>query len=179
MLKTSPDGRAGLAGLEKTLTGSEPDDSVVPAPVRRAVKFMLGGGALTLVTGVFLVIYTIIDASAFKNSKGQQITSGQLAGGVAEIIVEFLVYAALWVLMARFNRGGRVWARIVASVLCVLDTINTYSLVNSLTTGQTVTVADVVYIVLAIATWILGVLAIALVWRGESSEYFRSRSARS
>jgi len=39
-------------------------------------------------------------------------------------------------------------------------------------------VAEIIYLVFSIATWILGVLAIAFVWRGESSDYFKARSAR-
>ncbi len=56
MLKTSSDGRSGqsaLAGLEKRLTGRVPDDSAVPGPVRKAVRFMLAGGAVTAVVGHF------------------------------------------------------------------------------------------------------------------------------
>ena len=59
MLKTSSGGRSGqsaLAGLEKRLTGRVPDDSVVPRPVRKAVRFMLGGAAVTAVAGLFSLI---------------------------------------------------------------------------------------------------------------------------
>jgi len=182
MLKTSPDGRSGqsaLAIVEKRLTGNNPDDSDIPTPVRRGVRFMLGGGAMTIALGVFWVIVAVADKNALINAKGQRLSNGQIAGGVAEtFIFEFLLPAVIWVVMARYNRSGHVWARIVASVLCALDTYNTYGLINSLRGGQTITVAEIIYLVFSIATWILGVLAIAFVWRGESSDYFKARSAR-
>lgn len=185
MLKTSSGGRNGqngqsaLVGLEKRLTGRDPDDSVIPSPVRRSVRLMLSGAALTLVSGLFWLIVTLADKAAITNSSSGQISNSQFAGSVVEyLLIEFLIPMGIWILMARFNRGGRTWARIVASVLCAIDTYLTYGLINSLKGGVTLTVADIVYIVLTVATWIVGVIAIAMIWRGESSVYFRARSAR-
>lgn len=182
MLNTSSVGRSGqtaLMGLEKKLAGRDPDDSAIPAPVRKAVRFMLGGGAVTLLLGVFWVILTIADKNAFTSSTGQKLTTGQLTGDVIEVLIlDFLLPTAIWVLMARFTRSGRNWARITSSALCAIDTYEAYSLINSLRGGQTLTVAGIVYIVLTLAAWVLGVTAIALLWRGESSGYFRARSAR-
>ena len=59
MLKTSADGQSGqsaLTGLEKKLVGRDPEDSAIPASVRKAVRFMLGGGAMTLLVAVFWLI---------------------------------------------------------------------------------------------------------------------------
>ena len=182
MLKTSADGQTGrsaLTGLEGKLVGRDPEDSALPAPVRRAVRFMLAGGGMTLLVAVFWLIVAFADKSALTDSSGKKLSGGQFAGGVVQVfIVEFLIPAVLWVLMARFNRAGAIWARIVASVLCAIDTYLSFGLVNSLRDGQTLTVADVVYIVLTLASWVIGVIAIALLWRGESSVYFRARSAR-
>lgn len=182
MLNTSPanlTGRTTLAGLEKKLAGRDPDDSAIPAPVRKAVRFMLGGGAVTLLLGVFWVVVAVADKNAFTNSNGKKLTNGQFAGGVVEtLLLQFLLPAAIWVLMARNNRSGRGWARIVSSVLCAIDTYLTYGLINSLRGGETLTVADLVYVVLTLVGWIFGVVAIAFVWRQESSEYFKARAAR-
>lgn len=180
MLKTSSDDRSShsaLGGLEKRLTGRVPDDSVIPSPVRKSVRFMLAGGATTTVLAVFWVIVAIADKNALTNASGKKLTSSEFTGGVVEIFVEFLVPAIIWVLMARFNRSGQNWARIVASVLCAINTYDAFRLVNSLTGGETFTVIDVVYIVLSLATWVIGIIAIALVWRSESSAYFKARAA--
>ncbi len=37
--------------------------------------------------------------------------------------------------------------------------------------------AGIVYIVFTLALWVVGVIAIALIWRSESSAYYRARSA--
>jgi len=37
-------------------------------------------------------------------------------------------------------------------------------------------VVGVVYIVFTLAIWVIGVIAIAMLWRSESSAYFRARS---
>jgi hypothetical protein len=182
MLKTSADGHSGplaLAGLERKLAGREPDDSAVPAPVRKAVRFTLLGGALTLLLGVFWVIVGFADKGVITGPNGKKLTNSQFAGGIVEFfIIEFLIPVALWVLMARFNRAGASWARIVASVLCAIDTYQSFALINGLHNGQTFAVADIVYIVFSLASWVVGVIAVALLWRGESSGYFRQRSAQ-
>ena len=180
MLKTSSVGRSGqsaLAGLEKRLTGRVPDDSDVPAPVRKAARFMLAGGALTAIIGIFLLFATIADKNALTNSSGKKLSSGQFTSNVVGTAITYLILVVIWVLMARMNRAGYAWARILASVFCAISTYDAYSLVNSLKGGTTITVAGVVYIVFTLALWVVGVLAIALSWRSESSAYYRARSA--
>jgi hypothetical protein len=180
MLKTfsgDTSGQTGLAGLEKRLTGNVPDDSVIPAPVRRAVRLMLSGAALTFVVGVFLIIATIINKDALTNSAGKKLSSGEFTSGVISTAVTYLFLVVVWVLMARLNRSGYGWARILASIFCLISTIDAYSLVNSLTKGEIITVVGVVYIVASLALWAIGVTTIAMLWRAESSVYFKSRAA--
>ena len=40
-----------------------------------------------------------------------------------------------------------------------------------------ITVVGVVYIVFTLVIWVIGVIAIAMLWRSESSAYFKSSSA--
>jgi hypothetical protein len=174
MLKTSS-GQSALGGLEKKLTGSVPDDSDVPRSVRTSVRLMLAGGAVTALVGVFIVIATIADKNAFSDSSGKQLTSGEFTGYVLYEIVYYLILVAVWVLMARMNRAGRGWAKWVASALAVVSTFLGYRAINLL--GGTLTVLDIVSIAGTLVPWIIGVLAVAMLWRTESSEYFRSRTA--
>jgi hypothetical protein len=179
MLKTpsgSRSGQSALVDLEKKLTGRDPDDSVIPSPVRKAVRFMLGGAAVTAVAGLFSLITVISDPKLINN--GNKPTSGQLTGDIVQVIILTLVYCTLWVLMARMNRSGAVWARIVSSALFAISTYSLYSAVNSLHGGETILVVNVISFVLAIAEWICGCVAVALLWRSESSVYFKARSGR-
>jgi hypothetical protein len=182
MLKTSSGDQGGqgsqsaLAGLEKRLAGRDPADSDVPAPVRKSVRFMLGGALVTVMAGVFTAIATVADPRLINN--GKQPTSGQLTSDIVQVVLLTLVYAALWVVMARFNRSGAVWARIVASVLFAISTYSLYAAVNSLHTGEYLAVVNIISFVLAVAEWICGLGAVALLWRSESSLYIKARSAR-
>jgi hypothetical protein len=179
MLKTlsgDSSGSAALSGFEKKLTGRVPDDAAIPGPVLKSVRLMLLGGAITLVTGVFSVFAVLGDPRLFNN--GKQPTSSQLTQAVIYYIVSALVFVAVWVVMARTNRAGQPWARIVATVLFVISTYNLYQGINSLTGGETILVLNVISFVLAVAEWVVGLIAIALIWRSESTVYFKQHSVR-
>jgi hypothetical protein len=175
MVKTSS-GQTALGSLEKKLAGNVPDDSDVPDPVRKAVRLMLGGGALTAVIGVFLIIATIADKNALTNSNGKKLTGGEFTSSIISTVIIYAILVLVWVTLARINRAGRGWARYVASALAAISTINAYSTINGLTGGQTVTVIDIVFIVGTLALWVIGVLAVAMLWRSEASAYFKARS---
>jgi hypothetical protein len=175
MLKTSP-GQTALGGLEKRLAGGVPDDSDVPGTVRKAVRLMLYGGAVTAVIGVFLIIAVIADKNAMTDSSGKKLTGGELTSGVISYILLYVVLVAVWVLMARMNRSGRGWARWVASALAILATLNAWSTVNSLRGGETITVINIVIIIGTLALWLLGASAAVMLWRPESSAYFKERA---
>jgi hypothetical protein len=178
MLKTSSGGQSGqsaLVGLEKRLAGSDPDDSAVPGPVRKSVRLMLGGALVTTLSSLFS-IFSIITVPTLLNN-GKQPTSSQITGYIVQTVVLTFVFCGLWVLMARKNREGRSWARIVASVLFALSTISLYTSVDSLQSGDYLRVYNIVSLVLAIVEWLCGLGAIAFIWRAESGAYFKSRSA--
>jgi putative copper export protein len=136
---------------------------------------MLGGATVTVVAGLFSIVVAIVDPNLINS--GKKPTSSQLTGDIVQVLVLTIVYCALWLVMARKNRSGRPWARIVASVLFALSTISLYSSVNSLHAGQTVRVVNIVSFVLVIAEWLCGLGAVALLWRAESGVYFKSSSA--
>lgn len=177
MLKTPAGGQTALAGFEKKLTGNVPDDSDIPGSVRKAVRCMLAGGATTAILGIFLLIATIVNRNALTDSSGKKLSNTAFTSGVVGTIVTYAILVTIWILMARLNRAGRTWARILASVFCALATLGTYQLINSLRGGETITVIWIVYITLGVLYWLFGVFAIALLWRPESTRYFRERSA--
>lgn len=176
MLKTPAGGQMALAGFEKKLTGNVPDDSDIPGSVRKAVRFMLAGGATTAVVGIFLIIATIADKNALTDASGKKLSNSQFTSGVVGTLVTYAVLITIWILMARLNRAGRNWARIAASIFCAISTYDSYTLINSLRGGETITVIGVVYIAFTLLIWLLGVLATAMLWRSESSVYFRERA---
>ncbi|AYY14760.1 hypothetical protein EF847_20740 [Actinobacteria bacterium YIM 96077] len=87
------------------------------------------------------------------------------ASGVGMLIVGIL----LWLWMARANKRGRYWARIVATILGGMYIIFAlFSLLGALTLASVITAVTI-----AIAA-----SALVLMYRPESSEYYRAMSPR-
>lgn len=171
-------GQTALASLEQKLTGGAPGDPAIPATLRKAVRFMLAGAATTGLFGLFLIVVTIANKNALTDSSGKKLSSGQFTGGLVGTILIYVIFVALWVLMARMNLAGQSWARIAATVLFAFSSWNLFSIISSLRGGDTVTVLAIVYIVATIAIWLAGLGAIAMLWRADTSTYFREHQAQ-
>lgn len=145
---------------------------VAPAPVLMAVKLMYVGAALQAI-GLALTAATI---GSFKSAVLKQhplYTTSQLhtAERAALIagIFSGLVAIGLWIWMARANGAGKKWARIVASVLFGINTLDLLSSAVQVHTGVELAFGGLV--------WLAGLGAIILLWRGESSQYIAAVSA--
>jgi hypothetical protein len=177
MFKSSTAGGTALAGIETKLSGGAPDDPSLPVTMRKGVRFMLAGAAVTVVLAVFEAIALIVSKNSI-DINGKPPTSSQLATALVFVIISYAIYALLWVLMARFNRSGMKWARIVATVLFAISTFQLYQMVNSLHGGQLITAADIIYFIINLAAWGVGVGAIAMIWRSDSSAYYQAQTIR-
>jgi hypothetical protein len=175
MFRSSTGGGTAFASIETKLSGGSPDDPGLPATMRKAVRFMLAGAAVTGVFAIFEVIATVVDKNSI-DINGKPPTSSELATGIVILIVSYAIYILLWVLMARFNRAGQKWARIVSSVLFAISTWQLYETVDSLHGGMVITAADIIYIIFTIGAWAAGVGAIAMLWRPDSTAYFNAQS---
>jgi hypothetical protein len=144
-----------------------------PKSVLDAVKCMYAGAALSVLGLVALAVTAGGLRTRIENAHptigGKPATAAQItalthftigvgiAGGVIGVV--------LWLWMARKNGQGRSWARIVASllfVLCTLDLLNVFR--GSGTSAFT--------IVSALLTWLAGLGATVLLWVPSSSQYF-------
>jgi hypothetical protein len=175
MFKSPTAGGTTFASFETKLAGGSPDDPGLPTTMRKAVRFMLLGAAVTAVFAVFEVIATIVDKNSI-DVNGKPPTSSELATGIIILIISYAVYILLWILMARFNRAGQKWARIVSSVLFAISTWQLYETIDSLHGGMVITAADIIYIVFTVAAWGAGLGAIAMLWRADSTAYFDART---
>ena len=81
-------------------------------------------------------------------------------------ILSGAVGAVLWLWMARANSQGKNWARITSSVFFALATVSLFSVLNA---------PSVLGVIFAVALWVVGLGAIILLWRGESSDFFKPR----
>lgn len=160
--------------------GSEPAPPAVPQPqpIRQAVLLMRAGAVLSMIT----LVVGLLTLGALKDNIRQQLidsnkhyTQSDLDTaynvGVAAVVIIGLLGVGLWLWMAQANGKGRKWARIVSTVLGVLNVIFT---VMSLVQGQ----ASAGSLILSVIGAILSMVILVLLWRRESSAYYTARSAR-
>jgi len=139
----------------------------LPASMRIAVRVMYAGAAASLI-GIVVDITTVGSTKNAIARHSKHLTASQLSTQqhalVAAFVVGGVIGAVIWVFMAQSCKGGRPWARIVATVLFGLVTIDAV-------VGVAVPVAAAVkgY---AVVTWLIALTAVVCLWRGPSSAYF-------
>lgn len=147
----------------------------IPQSVTRAVQFMYAGAAASLI-GIIISLTTIGSLKSeirtrYPNYTTTQVNNAQhLAIGAA--IVVGLITVGLWLWMAQMNKAGKGWARIVASVLFGIATLSTLSSLAA--AGVASGGVSRIY---GIVVWLIGLGAIIMLYRRESSDYFKSASA--
>jgi hypothetical protein len=161
--------------------GGTPEPGV-PAPARprsvqRAVLLMYAGAALEAV-GLIVTLFSFhIIENGLRNGAlraAHPLTAHQIHQvavfffGIS--VVANAVALGLWLLMAWANGNGRSWGRITATVLFALNTI---FLVISFTRPSSGLGVAVMLLV-----WLIGLGAIILLWRKETTDYIAAQSAR-
>jgi hypothetical protein len=143
-----------------------PTDLTPPDSVRRAVRLMLYGAPASLIFGTYGIIYGLVNKADI--IKAAHYTNSQFTFALIVGFVFSLLYAALWVWIARTNQAGRSWARIVATVLFFFWTYQTYRGIGGLKSWL-----DIVTLVIMLAIWGIGVGALYYLWRPESAAFFK------
>ncbi len=138
-----------------------------PRSVVIAVRLMYAGAAVTAI-GVLLSVIAVATGEKALRASHKHATLAQLHATqhvlILLAIVSGLLEIGAWLLMARANRSGLKWARIVATVLFALATWNLVShLLHKATPTNTVYTALV---------WVIGLGATYFLWRKDSSAYF-------
>jgi hypothetical protein len=145
----------------------EPARPAPPRPVRTAVLLMYTGAALSAVSLIVTVLSFHAIERVIRNASST-LTAHQVHNdaivAVTIAVVESLIAIGLWLLMAWGNKNGQSWARIVATVLFGLNTL--FLLLSFVRATVSVSLA------FSVLVWLIGLGAIVLLWRKESSEYF-------
>ena len=138
-----------------------------PRPVRIAVLLMYTGAALSAISLIVTVLSLHAIERVIRNASStltaQQVHNDAIVA-VTIAVVESLIAIGLWLLMAWGNNNGQNWARIVATVLFGLNTL--FLLLSFVRATVSVSLA------FSVLVWLIGLGAIVLLWRKESSEYF-------
>jgi hypothetical protein len=146
----------------------EPPDSVLTA-----VKLMYAGAvvsAISLVVGL-ITINSLKSAiqKAYPAYTSSQVHSIEVAT-VVFIVIFGLIGVGLWVWMAVANKRGGNWARITASVFFGL---NTLSLFAGFARPEPLASRLV-----GLLIWLIGLGAIVMLWRSESTAFFKAPKVR-
>jgi hypothetical protein len=146
-----------------------------PAPqsVMNAVKLMYAGAAVSTVS----LIVSLADISGTKaaiRKARPNLTATQVSQLntfiISLAIVSGVIGIVLWLWMARANGQGKNWARIVSTVLFGLATLDLFGVFS-----QPKTVLGLIFPVL---TWLVGLGAVILLWRPESTAFFKPQEFR-
>ena len=148
----------------------EPAPASAPPSVLRAVKVMYAGVAASLI-GIVIDMTTLSATRAAIIKHSPTLTTAQVNSAehveIGLFIASGLIGAALWLWMAQSCRAGKGWARIVSTVLFAIDTLAVL-ITNAGTAGGGLTRAY------GLVVWVVGLIAIILLWQRASSGYFRS-----
>jgi hypothetical protein len=156
-------------------TPPEPSRPTIPSPVRTAVMLMYAGAALSAI-GLIITLFSFhaIERIIRNARTATPLTPHQvhsIAIATATIgVVEGLIAVGLWLLMAWANKNGKNWGRITATVLFGLNTL--FLLLGFIRAHVSITV------VFSLLVWLVGLGAIVLLWRRESSQYFAAAGQR-
>lgn len=139
----------------------------MPPSLRNAVRLMYAGAVLEVIA----LIVALLTISSLKTAilrqypsyTATQLHNAQVVSTVT-LAVGAVITIGLWLWMARANRGGKSWARIVSTVLFGL---NTLILLASLSRPHAT-----IGIVLLLVIWLIGLGAIFFLWRKDSSGYY-------
>ncbi|MBD8608480.1 hypothetical protein IFT73_16610 [Aeromicrobium sp. CFBP 8757] len=148
-----------------------------PSSIALAVKLMLVGAALSVISLVysFATIGSLKDdirTELMKNDVdvSQSTIDAAYAVTITIAVVFGLIGALLWVWMAWKNGQGRSWARVVATILGVLNIVGLLFTIA----GSN---AETISVILSVVSSVLAVVILVLLWKKESSAFYDATAA--
>jgi hypothetical protein len=151
----------------------EPTRPALPRSVRTAVQLMYAGAGLSAVSLIVAVLSFHSIERVIRNASST-LTAHQVHNdaivAVTIAVVESLIAIGLWLLMAWGNKNGQSWARITATVLFGLNTL--FLLLSFVRATVSASLA------FSVVVWLVGLGAVVMLWRKESSQYFAAVGPR-
>jgi hypothetical protein len=145
-----------------------PERPPAPTPVQNAVKLMYAGAAVSTVSLIISLANLSGTKEAIRKAR-PSLTAAQVnqlnTFIITLAIVSGVIGIALWLWMARANSQGKNWARVLSTVLFGLATLDLLGVVSQ--------PATLIGRVFPILTWLIGLGAVILLWRKESTAFFK------
>jgi hypothetical protein len=145
----------------------EPQRQQPPGSVLTAVKLMYVGAALSAL-GLIIGLVTIGSLKSAILKADPTFSTSQVhaaeAIGIATEVVVGLIGIGLWLWMASANKAGKNWARITGTVFFGVNTLFLLLAFARPHAG--------LGLIFDILVWLVGLGAVVMLWRGESSGYF-------
>jgi hypothetical protein len=152
--------------------GQVPEPAQRPAPptsVQTAVRLMYAGAVISAISFI-LGLASLGGLKKAYEKKYPSYTASHInslvTADIVLVIVIGIIGVGLWVWMARMNLKGRNWARITGTVLFGVDTLLD---LLGLAGGS----AGSISAAFAIVIWLVGLGAVIMLWRRDSTEYFK------
>jgi hypothetical protein len=146
----------------------EPERPPAPPSVLNAVKLMYVGAAISVISLVISLASIGGTKDAIRKAR-PSLSATQVnqlnTFIIALAVVSGVIGVALWLWMARANGKGKNWARILSTVLFGLATLDLFGVLS-----QPKTALGFIFPVL---TWLVGAGAVFLLWRKDSTDFFR------
>ena len=144
--------------------------ATVPQSVLRAVRVMYVGLAASLL-GIVVDLTTLSATRSAILKRNPGYTAVQVNNAehleIGLFIAGGLIGAALWLWMAQSCRAGKSWARVVSTVFFGIDTL-------SVLVGATAVQGGGLSRIYGFIVWVIGLIAVILLWQRASSAYFRA-----
>lgn len=145
----------------------------VPPTIRNACRTMYLGAVASLV-GIAVDLATFSLVKRMLERQMPRLAPAQLARvehmDVVVLIAGGLIEAALWLWMTLSARAGKGWARVMSTVLFGIATLGELTGAYYAPGGPARIYGMVV--------WLIGLIAMFLLWQQPSTEFFRRRSGR-
>jgi hypothetical protein len=144
-----------------------------PKSVINAVWLMFAGAAVTTI-GVIVALTSTgsLRPTIKADNPGFSASQVNVTANIyiATIVVVGLIGVGLWIWMAFMNKAGKNWARITGTVFFGIATIILLtSFARAGFDGSRI---------ITVIVWLIGLATVILLWRNESSEFFKGQSER-
>jgi hypothetical protein len=146
-----------------------------PPSIQNAVRFIYAGAAIQALSVILEIaavrarIQSILATGSATALTPSQLNTAE-AVSVGFLVLGGVVGASLWLWTAWKNRAGRRWARILSTVSFAILTLALLAAI-----AQPIALENKI---IPVAEWVVGLLAIVLLWQRDSNDFYAARSRR-